>query len=191
MTMIDKLKKIFFVAIAFIGLASCSETISYSELLDDEEEATNWFLSNQKIITTIPTDSVFEYGKDAPFYRMDEDGYIYMQVINPGSKDNKAKFDELIYFRYMRTNIKEMYLGLNPSPQGNANNMNSKATSFRFNNTTLSSSYQYGSGIQLPLKYLGIDCEVNLVLRSYYGFSENQSDCTPFLYNIKYYKSQM
>ena len=159
------------VALFLINLVSCSKTVSYSELLNDEEEATNWFLANQKIVTTVPEDSVFECGKDAPFYRMDEDGYIYMQVINPGTKDNKVKFDELIYFRYMRTNVKEWYqLGYEPTPQGNANNMNSQSTSFRFNNTTLNSSYKYGSGIQLPLKYLGVDCEVNLLLRSYYGF---------------------
>lgn len=189
--MFNKSLKIFLFAFTAVFICSCSETISYSELLNEEEEATNWFLSNQKIITSVPSDSIFEYGEDAPYYRMDEDGYIYMQVVNPGTKNNKAKFDELIYFRYMRTNIKEMYQGLDPAPQGNANNMNSVATSFRFNNTSLSTSYQYGSGIQLPLKYLGIDCEVNLVLRSYYGFTENQSDCTPFVYNVKYYKSQM
>ena len=190
--MMKKYSLLALVALFLINLVSCSKTVSYSELLNDEEEATNWFLANQKIVTTMPEDSVFECGEDAPFYRMDEDGYIYMQVINPGTKDNRVELDELIYFRYMRTNIKEWYqLGYEPTPQGNANNMNSQSTSFRFNNTTLNSSYKYGSGIQLPLKYLGVDCEVNLLLRSYYGFIENQSDCIPFLYNVRYFRSQM
>ncbi|MBO5748726.1 MAG: DUF4827 family protein, partial [Muribaculaceae bacterium] len=77
---------------ALFALSSCSETVSYSELLDDEKESTNWFLSNQKIINTVPADSIFEYGEDAPYYRMDDEGFVYMQVINPGTKDNKAKF---------------------------------------------------------------------------------------------------
>ena len=176
---------------ALFTLSSCSETVSYSELLDDEKESTNWFLSNQRIINTVPADSIFEYGEDAPYYRMDDEGFVYMQVINPGTKDNKAKFDELIYFRYMRTNIDHMYLGYDPQPEGNADSMNSSTTSFRYNNTTLQSSYKYGSGIQLPLKYLGVDCEVNLVLRSQYGFIEDQSSCMPYLYNVRYYRSQM
>lgn len=178
-------------AAIMVAASSCSDSVSYSELLNEEEEATNWFMANQKIVTEVPADSVFQYGEDAPYYRMDEDGFIYMQVINPGTKNNKAKDDELIYFRYMRTNIKEMYQNLDPSPEGNADDMGNASTSFRFKNLTLSSSYMYGSGIQLPLHYLGVDCEVNLVIRSYYGFTATQSECIPFVYNVKYYKGQM
>lgn len=179
---------LFFVAMTML---SCSKTISYSELLNEEEKAVNWFMSNQKIITEIPKDSVFEYGIDAPYYKMDRDGYIYMQVVTPGSANNKAVDDELIYFRYLRTNIKYLYEGFDVQPEGNANDMSAKPTNFRFNNLTLSTSAQYGSAIQLPLHYLGVDCEVNLVVRAYYGWTNEIGQCQPYLYNLKYYRSQM
>ena len=172
-------------------LPACSKSKSYSELLREEEKATNWFMANQRIIGEVPADSVFQTGKDAPFYKMDDEGYLYMQVINPGSPDKRAKQDQLIYFRYMRTNLNELYKGNDLGPSGNANNLNgSNQSSFRFNNYTLPSSSAWGSGVQMPLRYLGLDCEVNIVIRSYYGFTEEQGACQSFLYNIKYYPAQ-
>lgn len=167
---------------------ACNKSKSYSEMLNEEEKATNWWLANQKIVNDVPEDSVFITGQDAPFYKMDEDGFIYMQVINPGNPEKRAKKGQQVYFRYMRTNILEMYLGNNPKPQGNAVDVgNGNSLSFRFEDLNASSSMTYGSGIQMPLRYLGLDCEVNLVLRSYYGFSGETGQCQPYIYNIKYY----
>ena len=180
-----------FVTMAGILTTSCSKTVSYSELLNQEEEATNWYMANQKIINEIPADSIFEYGKDAPFYKMDKDGYLYMQVVAPGSKDNMAEDNELIYFRYLKTNIKYLYEGLSVSPSGNANDMSESPTYFYFNNMSMSSSSTHGSGVQLPLHYLGVDCEVNMVIRSYYGNAGEIGQCQPYIYNLKYYRSQM
>lgn len=175
-------------AVALLATVSCSKSKSYSEMLRDEEKATNWWLSNQKIINEIPADSVFLTGKDAPFYKLDEDGYIYMQVVNPGNPERKAKTGQQVFFRYMRTNILEMYLGNNPVASGNANDVgNGNSLSFRYDDLNASSSMTYGAGIQTPLRFLGLDCEVNLVLRSYYGFQGETGQCQPYLYNIKYY----
>lgn len=188
-----KNKIAIFVAAAFMVLTgvSCSKTKSYSELLRQEEKAVNWFMAQQEIINEIPEDSVFQYGEDAPYYRMDEDGYIYMQVLNPGNLANKAQKNQMVYFRYMRTNIEDMYEGLNPSPSGNANSVSSaNATFFRFDNTELASSLAYGSGIQVPLKYLGLDCEVNIVIRSYYGIQAEIGTCQAYLYNVRYFPAQ-
>lgn len=62
---------------------------------------------------------------------------------------------------------------------------------FRFGNYSLQSSAQYGSGIQLPLSYLGIDCEVNIVIKSQYGFTSEMTNVVPYLYNVRYFKSQI
>lgn len=185
-------KSVLVLISAFIALfySACSKTQSYSELLNEEERATNWYLAQQKIELEVPEDTIFITGKDAPFYKIDEEGYIYMQVVNPGTKGNMAKDNELIYFRYMRTNLKDMYAGLNPTPSGNADNMNHTSLSFRFKNMDLESSYKWGSGIQMPLYLLGVDCEVNLVVRAYYGFAGETGQCVPFLYNVKYYRGQ-
>ncbi len=56
-------------------------------------------------------------------------------------------------------------------------------------------SANYGSGIQMPLKFFGYDCEVNLVLKSYYGFTNynnynDQSSCQPYLVNVRYFRPE-
>lgn len=183
---------LFALAVVSMCTVSCSKSKSYSELLRSEEKAVNWFMAGQRIVTSVPEDSVFEVGPDAPYYRMDDDGYIYMQVLNAGDKKNMAKKDQLIYFRYMRTNIQDMYEGKNPVPTGNANSVGAgNSTSFRFDNSELPSTIQYGNGIQVPLKYLGIDCEVNIVIRSYYGFLQETGQCQPFLYHVRYFSSKL
>lgn len=190
------MKKIYIFALGLLGAltllgSACSKSKSYSELLRDEEKAVNWYMSNQKVISEIPADSVFISGPDAPYYRMDEDGNIYMQVVNPGTRGNKVADDRLVYFRYMRTNIISLASGDNPSPSGNANDVGGNNTcSFRFNNMQVSVSQNYGYGVQLPLFYLPVDCEVNLVIRAYYGFNGEAGTCQPYLYNIKYYPAQ-
>ena len=184
------------------GISSCSETQSYSELLTEEEHAVNWYLAQQKVETQIPADSVsFITGEDAPFYKLDEDGYVYMQVVSKGNMQDRVKSGDLVYFRYNRLNLKYLSLGEDVSWEGNSadvwtpvyvddndNYMNS--TRFIYENQYLSSTTQWGTGIQMPLKFFGYDCEVNLVLRSYYGFSEDQTTCLPYLINLRYFKPE-
>jgi hypothetical protein len=74
---------------------------------------------------------------------------------------------------------------------GNSLDMWSSPTSFRFGNTSLSSSTQYGTGVQVPLQYLGIDCEVNIVIKSQYGFTSEISNVIPYMYNLRYFKSPL
>ena len=61
--------------------------------------------------------------------------------------------------------------------------------SFRFGNYTLTSSSQWGSAIQLPLNFLGYDCEVNLVVKSQLGLSSEISQVIPYLYNLRYFEA--
>lgn len=151
----------------------------------------NWFMAQHKVVSEVPADSVFEYGEDAPYYRMDDEGFIYMQVLKPGDLKNKAKKDQQIYFRYLRTNIQEMYDGLNPTPSGNANNVGTgNAASFRFDNTELPTTLAWGSGIQVPLRYLGLDCEVNIVIRSYYGIQNEMAPARRIFTMMRYFPAQ-
>ncbi|MDE6714985.1 MAG: DUF4827 domain-containing protein, partial [Muribaculaceae bacterium] len=160
--------------------SSCSNTRSYAEYLSDERKAVNSYLSGFRVINSVPEDSVFEYGENAPFYRLDEDGEVFMQVINPGNrKDNAPQKDQQIYFRFMRTNLLYVWQGYNTVPDGNAGDMSLNPTWFRYQNYTLQSSAQYGRGIQMPLDYLGIDCEVNLVIRSQYGLTSEIGEVVP------------
>lgn len=169
--------------------SSCSKSESYSEMLTDEEHAVNWYLAGQRVEVDIPKDGNFIVGDDAPFYRIEEEGNVYMQVISKGDMSYEWKKDDKVYFRFMRTNIKNLYEGLNANPSGNADNLESSPAYFLYKNTILSSTTEYGEGIQLPLNYLGNNCEVNLIVKSYQGFVSDQTNCVPYLYNIRYFKA--
>ena len=172
-------------------LSSCSDKKSYADLLTEENHAVNLFLVDQRVCDDIPTDTnfVFETGPDAPYYKLDEDGNMYMQVVNPGTKGNYADADEIIYFRYTRYNLSN-YNGTLTGGDGNETDMGAYNAWFRFQNYQLQSSYQWGSGVQQPLLYLPVDCEVNIVIKSQFGFYSETSYVTPFLYRLRYYRQR-
>lgn len=172
-------------------ITSCDDTKSYSELLTDEEHAVNWYLAQSKVNTTIPEDSVFEVGPNAPFYKMTYDGTVYMRVLELGDTSNKPKSGDRVYFTFMRKNIKDMYDGKNPNWEGNEENMSLTpgGTSFFLDNTVLPSTTQYGTGIQIPVKYLGYNCQVELVVKSLEGFSADMTQCIPYIIRIRYFQS--
>jgi hypothetical protein len=176
---------------AAVSLHSCSDSTSYADLLTSETHATNAYLADHRVVNSVPADSIFEEGEDAPFYRLDEDGMVYMQVINSGDRSDKAASDQLIYFRFTRYNLKTWAQTGELEGEGNADDFDYSSTSFRYGNYTLSSSYQYGSGIQLPLAYLGVECEVNLIIKSQYGFTSEIANVIPYLYHVRYFKSQV
>lgn len=184
------------VVLTSVMLASCSKTESYSDLLKKEQKVSNWYLAQHKVCNEIPADSVFLMGPDAPFYRMDDDGYVYMQVIKaPNLKDRKIPaYGDQVYFTFTRYNIETMYNDntLDVTGVGNQGDFVSSVgnTYFIFNNYNVSSSSQFGSGIQLPVSYLGYDSEVNILLKSYYGFSDESTTCIPFLVNTRYFKAE-
>ena len=113
-----------------------------------------------------------------------------MQVLDPGNRKDKAVYDDLIYFRFMRTNLNTLWKTGEAVADGNDEDMTILPTSFRFQNFTLATYSYYGSGIQEPLKLLGVDCRVNLVVKSQAGISDEISAVIPFLYNIRYFRAQ-
>ncbi len=177
---------------ALFLLAGCSKSKSYTELLNEEERATNWYLSGFRVENTIPADSVFETGEDAPYYRMDDDGYLYMQVIDAGDMSRRPKTGDAVYMRYERYNINAMYMSESTDVIGNGNTGGNSfnSLSFLYGTYDTPTNLQLGNGIQYPLIYLGYGCHVNLVLRSYLGFSSDQSQCIPYLMKVRYYKAE-
>lgn len=167
----------------------CSKSKSYAELLNEENQAVNRFLCDQRVVDSFDADN-YEVGPDAPYYRMDEEGNVYMQVLDPGNTARPAK-DNRVYFRFTRYNLSRYETGMDLSGIGNADNVSSGSTYFLYDNYTLQVSYQYGTGLQMPMRYLGSDAKVNLVVKSQYGISSETSNVQPFLYNIRYYESPM
>jgi hypothetical protein len=174
-------------------LSACNNDQSYADRLNDERNAVNAYLANHRVVMSIPEDSIFEVGKDAPFYRVDTDGNVYMQVLDAGDrKQDKAKTGEPIYFRYSRYNLATWYAdGTWNLYSGNETTMDATSCSFNYSDYTLPSSSQWGYGLQYPLLFLGVECEVNLIIKSQYGFTNEISYVTPFFYHVRYYHSMI
>ncbi len=180
-------------AIATLGVTamSCDDGKSYAELLTDETHAVNSFLANHRVQLGIPEYDEIETGADAPFYRLDEEGNVYMQVLSKGNKDMMTKDDDLVYFRFTRNSLFLYDVATGEFPEdgwGNSEDLTVGSASFRYNNYTLTSSSQWGSGLQLPLSVLGLGCRVNLVIKSQYGLSNEISQVVPFYYyDVRYF----
>lgn len=178
-------------AIMTLGSSSCSDDRTYAELLTDENMYVNKFLADQRVVNQIPADTVFEFGEDAPYYRLDEDGQLYMQVVDPGTPGNRAKTDEQLYFRFTRYNIAMYNDGEFGDGEGNDDVLNGNF-SFRYKNFQVSSSYTFGAGVQAPLDYLPVDCVVNIVIKSQWGMPSEMSYVQPYLYtNLRYYRPKI
>ena len=175
-----------------IGLASCKDSESYADLLNKERHATNAYLANHRVVNGVPADTVFEVGADAPFYRIDSEGKVYMQVLKAGDRKNdKAKVGDKIYFRYMRYNLYYWYAYGIMEGTGNEADMKLAPSYFQYGDFSLTVSSQWGYGLQVPLAYLGVDSEVNIIIKSQYGLSAEISNVHPFLYHVRYFRNQI
>ena len=183
---------IFAMPALMLMFSSCKDGTSYADLLKQEDRVVNWYLAQQRIVPYVPADSVFEVGPNAPFYRMDSDGNVYMRVINMGDMNNRPKKGQTVYFRFTRTNIKMYADGGSIGGAGSLeNNMSGSSWSLIYGNTVLTSTTQLGTGLQVPLGYLGYNCEVDLVVKSEVGRTDDIGECIPYLYtNLKYFKAE-
>lgn len=186
-----KLSKIIYATFALGALlltAACDDSESYADLLVKQDHYVNNFLADQKVELDIPADTVFLTGPDAPYYRLDEDATMYMQVLDAGTPGNMVTYNEQIFFRYTRYALASYTDGKLPS--GSGNNISLNPLWFRYGNYQIKSSYDYGVGVQTPLQYLPVDCIVNIVIKSQNGFTSETSDVKPYLYRLSYERRQ-
>lgn len=183
---------IFITSCGLISLSSCSSGESYSDLLNDENQDVNRFLADQLVAGQWPGDN-YEYGENAPYYQIDDDGALFMKVLDPGNPDDMAQYNDQIYFRFDRAALREYTSWDALVWSGNATTLPMGSASFRFDNYTLSSTSQYGEGLQAPLKYLGVGCQVYLVVKSTVGIQANNENASviPYLYRISYHRSPL
>lgn len=177
-------------AVTTLLSTGCSDSKSYAELLADENAAVNRFLADQRVITELPADNKFITGNDAPYYPLDNEGNLYMQVISVGDGE-MVENNQLVYFRFTRYALSAYVSGEEMTGEGNSDTPEFGNMSFRYGNINLSSSTQWGTGIQEPLKYLPLGSEVKLVVKSQFGWTSEISNVQPYLYHIRYYSSQI
>ncbi len=159
------------------------------DLKKTEQRAMKKFLSKFDVIDNLPAINDIQVGSVAPFYKLNPEGTVYMQVVKKGA-GSTATAGEQIYFRYMRYNLLS-YLenGVLPIGQGNLNSVSQDVTFFTLGSDNPNTT-QWGMAIQMPMMLgLPVDSEVNLVVASEAGFVSEISAVTPFLYNIRYFKS--
>lgn len=193
MTMKNKIFTLLLALVSCAALNSCNDGESYSDRLNSERNACNAYLAQFRVVNEIPADTVFEVGKDAPFYRINPDGNVYMQVLNPGDRKNdRARTGEAIYFRYTRSSITQWYsTGVLEQGGSNEIDLGEMATYFNYKNYSLDISSRWGYGLQMPLDYLGVECEVNLLIKSQFGLMSEISYVQPFLYHVRYFHSRI
>lgn len=175
---------------ASVMMQSCDDGKSYAEMLTEENKAVNLFLVDQKVVGSVPADSIFQVGNQAPYYQLDDEGNIFMKVLALGEEGNVEEGQQVI-FRFRRINLMYYYPGANIENldwEGNNDNPVSNISSFRYGDYTLPSSAQWGSAIQLPLsfKQIQLGSRVMLVIKSQYGWSDEITYVQPYLYEISY-----
>lgn len=170
------------------GSITITQNPSTSEdLRNRENRAINKYISQFRVIDTVPDIKDIQTGSDAPYYKLDVDGKVYMQVLQKGN-GSVPEYGDKIYFRFDRYNLiyflENGYLG---DPFGNISDISSSATSFILNDE----DSQWGSAIQMPLLLgLPLGSEVNLVVASDLGFTNEIANITPFLYKVMYLRNE-
>lgn len=191
---INTIRPLAFAAAAAMLLASCNSGESYSDRLNNERNACNAYLANHRVVNEIPPDTVFETGSNAPFYRINPDGQVYMQVISAGDRHtDRARKGEDIYFRFTRSDLNHWYsTGVLNAYQSNEDDMSASPAYFKYKDYTLPTSSAWGYGIQLPLDFIGVeDSEVNLVVKSNFGLTSEISYVVPYLVHVRYFHSKI
>lgn len=161
--------------------------ITSEDLRNRENRAIKKYISQFKVIDAVPDLKDIQTGSDAPYYKLDVDGKIYMQVLQKGN-GSVPEYGDKIYFRFDRYNLiyflENGHLG---DPSGNISDISSSATSFILNDE----DSQWGSAIQMPvLLGLPLGSEVNLVVASDLGFTNEIANITPFLYRVMYLQDE-
>lgn len=170
------------------GSITITQNPSTSEdLRNRENRAINKYISQFRVIDAVPDIKDIQTGSDAPYYKLDVDGKVYMQVLQKGN-GSVPEYGDKIYFRFDRYNLiyflENGYLG---DPFGNISDISSSATSIILNDE----DSQWCSAIQMPLLLgLPLGSEVNLVVASDLGFTNEIANITPFLYKVMYLRNE-
>ena len=157
--------------------------ITEEDMIKTEKEAVKNYLRKFDVIDHLPPLADIQPGSVSPFYQLDENGDVYMQVVKFG--DGPAATDgQTVFFRFLRYDLLE-YKKNGVLPKGNGN----LGTTDAPYSLIVGTPSNYGYALQLPLRYaLPLGSEVNLVITSAAGPVAEQPSHIPYLYNVIYEK---
>lgn len=212
-----KLLILFLSLLAIGGLfQACDNSKTYAEMLEDEKNAVNQFISDSAIhvisLDEFEIDTVTAVkgvnGATYDEYVAFSNG-IYMQIVNRGVKDEKtfANGDE-ICTRYLEKDIMTRELtcfNVFLDEYADATQLYTNPAVFRYVNDGTYSAYgiftqmdyywasyyqttAVPSGWLLALPYLWNKAHVRLIIPSKMGHSNSQQYVTPFYYDIREFK---
>lgn len=162
---------LFLLSICFF-LFSCDNAPTEEEFLKPYDLAFAYYLNQKQVVKHLP--DKLECGENAPFYQIDKDGYVFMQVVenNGPMAFNGRSFAK----RYASYNLLEYYktkVWPKPFATSNTSSLTPLPTSkFDVN------SIQY---LHLALHYVGVESTVNFVVRQDF----NRSDI-PYYIEVRY-----
>jgi len=163
--------------------------LTLEDLQKTERKAIKSYLRKFDVIDKLPAITDIRVGSVAPFYKLDKDGKVYMQVVKMGTEP-AATIGEKIYFRYLRYDLL-YYLdnGVLPDGTGNMTDISQDVTSFTLGSDNEETQH-WGTAIPLPMQLgLPLGSEVNLIVSSEAGITNEIGSVIPYLYNIKYYRA--
>lgn len=194
-------------AVLAVVFSGCGKTQTYAEMLKQESESIDKFLSyGGRFTAPIPSnvDEILATGdrlhvsNTVPFYELSNG--VYMQPVNKGNgtKITTTSPNNKVAFRFLRINLNtwasnpyeiEMFSNTNGGV-GNYYYSDIKDYYFFYDPVYTASSsqyYTYGMGIEYPLAYLTDESACYLVIPSQMGFSDGVSSVVPYLYYVEYY----
>lgn len=168
------------------GIITISQpAVTYEDMTKRENEAIAYYLKNEGFpVKELPVNDAFIAGDDAPFYKLPDGAYMRIQHL--GEK-GKASDGDRVYFRFDRFNLLDYYNSIPHLSVG----IPADTYSFILNDFSVTSSKQWGQGLQLPIiNGLPIGSHIYLVLPSAIGLESEISQVVPFCYDLIYVDSE-
>ncbi|MEG0947849.1 MAG: DUF4827 family protein [Bacteroidales bacterium] len=183
---------------AAVAFTSCDDNKTYAEKLADEKDAIKKFVAEQQIKATfVSEDQLATYQTDAAnwlpgtthfalseWYKFDDN--LYMRINNYGDTtsmfikknlpDIVIRFDSC-YNLLTYDNLSSPFVG-NENPTANPWYLQAWNPNY---------AGQFGTGLEFPLRYLGNNGNVSLIVPSKLGLSGDTQSVTPYFYKTVTY----
>lgn len=183
---------------AAVAITSCDNNKTYAEKLADEKDAIKKFVAEQNITSiSVSEEKLADYKADAnswlpgklhfeegQWYKFDDN--LYMRIndygdttnmyINMNFPDIVIRFDSC-YNLLTYDNLSSDFIGNETSTSG--------GWLLAGWNTTYPSAY--GSGLDFPVRYLGVRGNVSLIVPSKLGMSADTQNVIPYFYKTVTY----